>query len=295
MRRQDRGAAAGGGRMTGGVRVGEPFAEYAAADGLSCSTLKRFRKSSLDGACAMVGPQDETHQMRLGRALHERMELGPERFSEASVTVKGLKPAAYPATFAKADAEHPGKIVLAETWDERIRGMAASILSHPIAGKLTAAKGETEVSVYWGDPDLGVRCKARLDRVLPGIGIVDYKTTSALDIRGMERSIYDYAYHMQAAWYMRAANMVFHKMSRPSFLFVFAESVAPFDVVVVDLDEDAIAAGWAECCLSVSRWKEWQSGAIKGISGRVVTLGLPAWARVSGWHAPYEHMPKGAE
>lgn len=260
------------------VLTSQPFADYCVAEGLNSSTLKHFRRSVLHGAWASEQPDEPTHQKLLGRALHERMELGAERFHAAAVDVEGLKPAAYPKTFAKAQAEHPDKIVLAEGWRDAVEAMHDRIMAHPRAGKLARMPHEREVSVFWDDPDIGVPCKARLDCVVPGVGIVDYKTTAGISLHDMERAIDKFAYHMQAAWYMRGANRTFRKMRHPAFLFVFVESSPPHDVVVVDLDAEAIEQGWAECEIAANNWKKWKRGETTGYADHVVTCGLPRWA-----------------
>ncbi|HHN77603.1 MAG TPA: hypothetical protein ENK11_02875, partial [Phycisphaerales bacterium] len=131
----------------------------------------------------------------------------------------------------------------------------------------------------WHDPDLDLDCKARLDMVVPGVGLVDLKTTSDITPHGLSGAVAKYAYHMQAAWYVRAAAYSFRRMTSPEFFFVFAESKPPYDVSVRRLGWDAIMQGWAECVDAARRIKAYErTGEAPTASPVPLEIGLPAWA-----------------
>lgn len=255
-----------------------PFAEYVTLDALNASTLKAFRDSALAGAAYCEKGLRTTAAMRLGRALHEYMD-DEAAFRDNAVTVKGLRPGSGVEKFEAAEAEHPDRIVLAETWADDIAGMVASIKRHPKASKLLALPTEREATVVWDDPDIGVRCKMRIDRLYPGVGCVDWKTCSDFSKAGIGRAIANFAYHMQAAWYIRGMHIGLG-IEQPDFGFVFVDSSYPYEVAVVDLPPETIEQGWAECLIAADRWKKWTAtGHAPCRCEGVMTVGLPGWAQ----------------
>jgi hypothetical protein len=61
-----------------------------------------------------------------------------------------------------------------------------------------------EWEVYYRNKYTGVKAKAKFDLWIPGIAVVDLKTTSCASLSEFKTSIKAYNYHRQAAWYMDA-------------------------------------------------------------------------------------------
>jgi hypothetical protein len=102
-----------------------------------------------------------------------------------------------------------GKILLDPALMERIELAAAMIETHPQL-HLAFTGGMPEVSIFWTDTTTGVPCKARLDYLKP-LAIVDLKTFDLRDIvpdRAIVRAVASYKYHVQASWYLRAADEI---------------------------------------------------------------------------------------
>lgn len=265
-----------------------PFDEYTAVDALNASTLKAFHVSAKQGAHNAEAKRETTASMRLGRALHDRMELGAS-FDGVAMEVKGLKPGAVAKTWAKheAEKENPSHILLAEGWRLQIEKMHDAIMAHPKAGPVCRLASQREVSVFWDDPDLGVPCKARFDRLIPGVGVVDVKTAASVEPHKIGYAICDYGYHIQDPFYRRGAHIACG-IPNPDFVFVFVSNTAPFDVVPGCLDDESIEQGWADICVAADRWKHWRkTGEAPGITQGVMTLSLPRRAITEGQRAPY--------
>lgn len=274
------GSAVGDESDLSGVYIHLPFGKYRSANGLNASLCKAFAVSGLEGRLRAESDDDPTASMLLGRALHELIDARgkmDDRF--VSVEAKGK---ATSATLAKHQAEHPDRVILAEGWGVDIRRMYDSIDSHATAGPLMRKMEHREVSIFWDDPDLKMRCKARLDAVLVPEGIVDVKTTSDdLTSAAIDRAILNYRYDIQAAWYLRGGGMTFRKMHRPGFAFIFVQNRPPYDCVVVGLDDETIMQGWADSIVGSERYKAWmEKGEALGVYPRgAMTCGLPKWAR----------------
>ena len=86
-----------------------------------------------------------------------------------------------------------------------------------------------EVSIYWTEKD--IKCKARLDRVIPmedEVLVLDLKTTDNISTAKFQSKLIELGYDFQAAWYSHAAELVYQKPAR--FIFVAIERTAPYSM-----------------------------------------------------------------
>jgi hypothetical protein len=114
-----------------------------------------------------------------------------------------------------------------------------SIDADPHARRLFAEVGAVEVSIVWDDPDTGIRCKGRFDKLGDGYA-ADLKTT--LDITAFPKSIATYGYHRQQAFY-RYGWAVLNGGELLDMWLVAVEKAEPFCVNAAPLSELALAAG----------------------------------------------------
>lgn len=155
--------------------------------------------------------------------------------------------------------------------------MAAKVLDHPVAGCLFAA-GVAEHSMWWTDPETGVRLRGRADWITADDGLVDYKTSVTANPAELERRFWGLNYHMQHAWYVDGFGAA-TGMRDASFRFVVQEKEPPYVVTVVEYDAPAVAEGrrlnrmaidtYARC-VHTGEWPEYTASA--------VALSLPRWA-----------------
>ena len=108
---------------------------------------------------------------------------------------------------AEKAAEDGVQLVSQDMW-ETCSAMADAALRHPVMRSAHAAGDlRTEQSVYWTERGGTVPCKARVDALvtLPNYGLcaIDLKTTRDASLAAIEKSLYTYGYHRQAAWYLR--------------------------------------------------------------------------------------------
>jgi hypothetical protein len=105
---------------------------------------------------------------------------------------------------------HEGKEFLPPRLIEKIEIAARMIESHPVLSKAFTG-GAPQVSVIWDCPIIGVRCKARFDR-LKAKAIIDLKTltnTQSIPLdAAIAREIGYRKYHLQAWWYLDAARQI---------------------------------------------------------------------------------------
>lgn len=193
---------------------------------------------------------DETDATDFGDALHARLLEGPEVFASRfvpaldesqfpdvpksgaelearcvalGITKSGTKAEKEARIAAKDPAflswsaiesaygkQHAGKSFLKAEVMSKIERTSQLVSAHPDASKALTG-GYPEVSIFWEDPETGVRCKARLDR-LKSAAAIDLKSFSnkggtSID-RAIASSIQRYGYLTQAVHYSEGLEMV---------------------------------------------------------------------------------------
>lgn len=264
-----------------GIYPGVPFADYLGWDAVSQSTLKDYRKSALHARWEATHPADSQELIR-GHAAHIAI-LEPDRFAaEFAVAPKiDRRTAAGKAAWAAFEGENEGKIILTEQEHELCQAWRMACLEHPIAKGIMDAKGPTELSVVWQDPDVGVLCKGRMDRVVTFAGwtmIVDLKTTGVSPShQTWPREIHKWGYHVQAAFYVDGLDA--HAKRNRQFAWITVEKNPPHDVVVFTAEEGLIEQGRREYKRLLARHKKaLETNVYPGYSHKLETVGLPSWA-----------------
>lgn len=204
---------------------------------LSASGAKTLLKSPARYRWERDHPAEPTAAMRFGTMFHA-LVLEPHIFvnryalaPDVDRRTKEGKAAAEQWSF-----DHPGRIAVPiSDWD-RVHAMAKAIEISAAGDYLVG--GEMEKAILW-ERD-GAALKAKLDCLTPHC-IVDLKTTSADDEDSIQRAAWSYGYHISAAAYQEAAE-VLTGSKLPKF-FIFVSSAAPYDVVVMQAGEDFIARG----------------------------------------------------
>ncbi|MCS5553719.1 MAG: PD-(D/E)XK nuclease-like domain-containing protein, partial [SAR324 cluster bacterium] len=101
--------------------------------------------------------------------------------------------------------------------------------------------GETEVSMFWDDVELGLDCKARMDWYdADSMKIVDLKFTNSIG-KLSNHKLMDQHFSIQAAWYRRGVYQL--TGSACDFLFIFIEKYSPHIIRVIKDNEEIIRHG----------------------------------------------------
>lgn len=226
-------------------------------------------------------PKPATPAMRKGTyghlAILEPVEWAKcERAIEGDGRTKAIKEAR--AEQAERVEAAGGFVIDCGEYDDA-EGMAHAVLGHPVAAHLLLRSVREQVHV-WDDEVTGIRCRVRPDALRADIRtIVDLKTTGVgLDDESLARLIYNSMHHMQAAMYLDGVTAT--GVGVDAFAFIFVESSAPYDVRVVQLDNDAIEIGRRAYQKALERVKfhSERPDAWRGISDEITTITLPRWA-----------------
>jgi hypothetical protein len=254
-----------------GVYSGVPMSEYhrntALFDGwsMSSSGLRRVLERPLEYWMGSpfnpnAEPDEPTDAMIFGRAAHALL-LGDEAFSDSFVMRPEMlddKAWSGQRTVCKEWLAKQTKDVITKEQLERIEQMAEAIRRHPFAAGMLSGRVERTMCIKAGS----IWIKARPDCIPSDDGIfADLKTAANVSDDGINRSIGDAGYHVQAALIRMIATSL--GMPFTDFGFIFVEKSAPFDVRVKlmkphDLDRGQLLVEQAcritERCIKEGNW-----------------------------------------
>lgn len=226
----------------------------------------------------------------LGHAAHKRvLGVGADLVVVQKTAKDGARSPAtdYLTNSAKEHRDEiraQGKVPLLAHELEVVDGMAKAIREHPVARVLFDPDlgGKPEQSLFWWDPDFGVLRRARLDW-LPAVRadgrliVPDYKSTASAEPRAVAKSISNYGYACQDAWYrdlLRGLDIA----EQPAFVFVFQEKTPPFLITVAEIDAPSLRIGRKKNTEALDVYAECTATGIwPPYSTDVELISLPRW------------------
>jgi exodeoxyribonuclease VIII len=278
-----------------GVYEGVSFETYRSWQAMNAGTLveglvsMRRLRAKLDGLL----PDSDSPSMRFGRAVHARL-LEPDEFVTRFPTVtkcqakteKGgdcrnlgrfLDDAGWWCGTHKPDEAWEPADFITEDEADRIERIKASAFAHREIREIRRFKG-AEVSIVF---DLcGVRCKARLDKLIRDGGgfVLDVKTFGKpITEAAWQRQVVDLAYHLKASFYLSAVKAATGLAA--DFWHIVCETSPPFDVAAIRLTDFDRQVGTFEVKRLLESYRRCcESGEWPGAYPELVThVGLPAW------------------
>lgn len=247
-------------------------ADYHARAGCSASQLRTLlTKSAAHLAYNRRHPQEETTALRVGRLLHCMvLTPGVVKANFAVAPDINRRTNAGKEEWEKFLAANSSKtVVTTDEWDDA-NGMAQSATATGLFGA-----GQAETSIF-GTMN-GVDVKSRLDWVNAG-EIVDVKSTSSVaSPREFQKTVWNWGYGLQAAFYMRMAREA--GLSPSKFVFVAVEKEAPHIVGVYDLDPAVIELFDRQIDGLIEEYKQSLVVDVARTWGRH-TIQIPTWAKL---------------
>ncbi len=114
----------------------------------------------------------------------------------------------------------------------RLKTMVDACKEHPVVAQLLKL-GEHENVFFWEDE--GVLCRAKIDTWVPSKGlVVDFKTTTDASLNSFRKSIANYYYDMQGAFYVDGVS-AYAGAQIENYLIVAVESQPPHEIAVYHL------------------------------------------------------------
>ncbi|HEI2837618.1 TPA: exodeoxyribonuclease VIII, partial [Escherichia coli] len=167
-----------------GIYYGISNENYHAGPGVSKSQLDDIADTPALYLWRKNAPVDttKTNTLDLGTAFHCRV-LEPEEFSNRFI----VAPEFNRRTNAGKEEEKAflmecastGKTVINAEEGRKIELMYQSVMALPLGQWLVESAGHAESSIYWEDPETGILCRCRPDKIIPEFHwIMDVKTTA---------------------------------------------------------------------------------------------------------------------
>lgn len=243
-----------------GIYENMPAATYHAHPSISKSGLDLIARSPAHYRLALQ--REETRNMMIGSATHAAI-LEPERYASYYVVARDADDRRCKAWNAAAkDVPGADERLLTGPEGLRIETMANAVRSNPHFAELLNAGGRAELSVFATDPETGVQVRIRLDWLTNDLRALDLKTTQDLRNDEFLRSVWDYRYHVQEAFYRDVFKWATGEELR-DWRFGAIESTVPHVCSLVSLPPDLLLAGriayrrdlnrYAEC-LAKDQW-----------------------------------------
>jgi hypothetical protein len=247
-----------------------PNEAYHATHHLSKSKLDLFNRSPAHLDCAK--PKDATRNMEIGTAIHTAI-LEPERF-KAEYLLLTDAPDRRSSLYKEATKVHSTERVLVSSEVEQVQGMQVTALAHQSYKKQYLEKPhENELSFFGICSITGAPIKCRFDMLTQDGRALDLKKTQ--DIRDTSRSLLNYRYHVQHAFYSHVYECVTGDKLQ-SFAFFFIEQETPHSCVIANLCEETKQAGHKEMLADLEYYAS-KPNPTTGIWNDDTIISLPEW------------------
>lgn len=261
-----------------------PAEQYHATPAIGHSSLVKLMRSPAHYRTYKDRPHEPTPTMAFGTALHTAV-LEPELFSDIYVACEKFdrRTKAGKEAALEWEAKNQGKIGLDQSQMDSITNIQASIRAHTDANRYLA-RGYAELSVFWTDEETGIACKCRPDfMVLNENGdlesLLDVKTSQDAGRSSFAKSIANYGYDLQAAFYSDPFSAALG-VEIP-FRFLVVESEAPNAAAVYRTGPNTMELGrkkyrgalqLLQWCQQNDAWPSYQP------FGEEEVIELPHWA-----------------
>jgi hypothetical protein len=251
-----------------------PADEYHASEALSSSGAKKL----LTPSCPAIFDYERTHgqgrkrEFDFGTAAHTLL-LGsgpqPHVIDAENYLTKAAK--------AERDAAYDrGDVPLLPHEFDAVQNMVAQARQHPRVAELLSV-GRSEVSLFWADEATGVPCRARPDWLRED-AIVDYKTSPSASPSSIPKSVADFGYHLQAAFYLAGAVELGLLPPEAPFYFIFQSKTPPHLIKVVELDEQALEIGRDKVAMALEVFRDCtEAGVWPDFGDDIEVISLPAY------------------
>tara|TARA_R100000808_G_scaffold7070_1_gene20792 strand:- start:10833 stop:11711 length:879 start_codon:yes stop_codon:yes gene_type:complete len=233
-----------------GIYEGVADKVYFGWDAVNNSSLSPALRSMAHYKAALEHKRPATPAMEFGRFVHT-VVLEPEILAKQYVVIPDLvaelegeykNPRAtkeYREKLAAFHDLHVDKQVIEADAYEKAIAMIDSVKRCSKASGYLRNDGASETSIVWNDKLTGVRCKARIDKVVEKGLLADLKTTA--DASQFSKSMANFGYARQAAFYCDGMETLTGEPHRLAFVAV--EKEPPFGTISAPVSEAAIEFG----------------------------------------------------
>lgn len=258
-----------------GVYPGIPNEAYHSGPGISKSGLWELHTKS--PAHFQFAPREEKNFFDLGEAGHIAV-LEPDQL-EARVYRGPDDRRGNKWTDAQEFCRIEGKVCLtSKDYDKALMIRDALHADPTINSLVTSPAAQVEASGFWMDPETGLLCRCRPDLYRPDLNlIVDLKTTTSAHPTKFTRSVVDYGYHAQEAFYSDGWRALGNQVD--AFVFIAVEKTDPFAFAIYELPPSIVEEGRTRIHAAMQVYAECKRTDIwPGYGSGVQELAFQRWA-----------------
>lgn len=175
--------------------------------------------------------------------------------------------------------QYGDKIIIdAKLWT-RAQRIRDRVMNHSAARWLLERPAITEVAHTWEDLYTGAPCKCKPDRRLhEDFLLVDLKSTEDASVDGFSKSVLNYRYDVQGAFYLDGFNSGPAPILHDDFIFIAVEKEPPFAVGVYRLPDEAVEIGREKYMRNLNTYMECKrTGVWPAYSDEVIDLRMPKY------------------
>ena len=254
-------------------------ADYHALPSISKSGLDLIRRAPALYKWSRDNRTEQTPAMRWGTLVHTAI-LEPDTVAERMIVAPSIdrRSNAGKAEFAEFQLVAKGRDIITAEEQEALAAVRDSVWTHPATSKALGMLRDVEASIFWTDETSGVECRCRPDGIMSNGTILDVKTTVDASADSFAKSIANYRYHVQAAFYGDGYKAAFGDAPR-AFVFLAVEKTAPYLCALYVMDAKAVIRGRSEYQTDLETYRscrntdEWP-----GLASSPTVIDLPKWA-----------------
>lgn len=251
---------------------------------------KAINRSLLDPICAgqtlahareaQLHPKEPTPSLVLGTRCHHAI-LEPHLFEKYYAAWPGddRRTKEGKQKWKEFEIANKGKEIIGLPDWETCTEMRDAAWKQPVVQGLLGGDRYIEVCAVWEDPETGVLCKCRVDFITQADGwtvLGDLKTTGDASAEAFAKSVANYGYYRQAAFYLDGFNALDER--ERLFVFLPIEKERPYLAARYDLPPEWIAKGRREYRDALRQWAEAEeTGIWPGYPSEMRTLEPPRW------------------
>lgn len=252
-----------------------PNDAYHAYDGISKSGLDLIARSPAHYMYS--APREQTRCMVIGSAIHCAV-FEPDVFKRDYLLLRDITDRRSSA-YKEAIKAHNEDLVLTGKEADFVSGMQAALHNNPHATEILKKPGWAEIACFATDPVTGVLVKCKFDWLTESLISCDLKKTQDAAPTEFTKSIGNYRYHVQEAFYSDVFEWA-TGLQLDCFKFLAVEERLPHFSKLYQLDTDSQRYGrklyrqdldvYAKC-LAANEWPLPDGGT--------EYLSLPYWAQ----------------
>lgn len=281
-----------------GIVYGMSFEDYHAVDAFSASGMKHLARSPWHWKNRVEVAQSRA--MLCGSLVH-CAQLEPRALAERYVVVPEDAPRRPSVTQWKAKNPSADSVAAMDWWRtfeaSNTRRAIVQAADYATTQKQLEAiqaceelresfsSGDSEVSMFWTDPETGVYCKARPDHITQRRGrvqMLDLKSMADDTPAGVQRALGRLGLYRQEAHYRRGYQVITGQPVE-DFVFAVVSSAPPILATPYRLVDDALQQGLEEVADLLREFAQCQrSGVWPAYKPDQRMIDLPAWCKTVG-------------